>query len=383
MTNTMKKKWKIGELAAETGLTVRTLHYYDELGLLKPTFETEGGHRLYNRTDLERLQKILTLKQLSFPLEKIKEAMDNPGFSMKEAAAKLRIDVEKKRIELEEIESRLLEVEKSQGQKEISEESLIQLLARMALLDQYLSKEQVAEIKNYNMQFGPEKLDELRADWITITEELQQAIENHASPSDWRTKSICMQWFGLASAFMGGSLDAVYDLKKIVDIEPTVALRLGIPGVDVKKLFQFVMYVLSESSQYPIPRALAYAQVAVADLAKAKNFYNRILSHLEMKPIFHRPSEVVFGKTNPEFFIGTKTHDNKSIRIGNGNTVGFWTNSKEEVDVIHQEAIAAGGSSLRSPSFEGKHLYTCYIRDLDGNVLEIMKWFDDPDKPTG
>lgn len=383
MTSTIKKNWKIGELALETGLTVRTLHYYDELELLKPTFETEGGHRLYNRADLERLQKILTLKQLGFPLEKIKEALDNPNFSMKEAAAKLRLDIQKKRMELEEIEVCLLELEKSQGQQEISEENLIQLLGRMALLDPYFSKEQIDDIKKYNLQFGPEKLNELRLDWVKITEELQQAIDNHAAPSDWRTKSTCMQWFGLASAFMGGSLDAVYDLKKIVDAEPNAAIQLGIPGADIKKLFEFVMLVLSESYQYPIPRALAYAQVGVTDLARAKTFYDKILKTLEMKPIFHRPNEVVYGKTNPEFFIGTKTYDNKPVRAGNGNTVGFWTNSKEEVDIIHQEVLAAGGSSLRAPAFEGPHLYTCYVRDLDGNVLEIMKWFDDPNRPTG
>lgn len=383
MTYNIKKNWKIGELAAETGLTVRTLHYYDELALLKPTYETEGGHRLYNRTDLERLQKILTLKQLGFPLEKIKEAMDNPQFSMKESAGKLRMDIQKKRRELEDIEARLLEIEKSQGQQEISEESLIQLLARMALLDQHLSKEEVANIKEYNLQFGPKKLNELRSDWVKVTEELQLAMDNKASAADWRTKSICMQWFGLASAFMGGSLDKVYDLKKIVENEPSAAIQLGLPGVDVKKLFQFVQDVLSKSYQYSIPTALAYAQVGVMDLAKSKAFYDKVLGSLEMRPIFHRPNEVVYGKTNPEFFIGTKTHDNKSVRIGNGSTVGFWTNSKEEVDAVYQEALAAGGSSIREPGFQGHQLYTCFVQDLDGNVLEIMKWFDDKEKPTG
>ena len=77
----LKQSWKIGELASDTGLTVRTLHYYDELGLLKPSQETEGGHRVYTTTDLARLQKVLTLKQLGFPLDKIKEAVSNKKFS--------------------------------------------------------------------------------------------------------------------------------------------------------------------------------------------------------------------------------------------------------------------------------------------------------------
>ena len=47
----IKKTWKVGALAQETGLTVRTLHYYDEIGILKPSQESEGGHRIYNRSD--------------------------------------------------------------------------------------------------------------------------------------------------------------------------------------------------------------------------------------------------------------------------------------------------------------------------------------------
>ena len=81
MTNkAIKKSWKIGELANETGLTVRALHHYDQIGLLKPSQETEGGHRLYSTLDVEYLQKIVTLKQLGFSLYKIKEAIASPQF---------------------------------------------------------------------------------------------------------------------------------------------------------------------------------------------------------------------------------------------------------------------------------------------------------------
>lgn len=379
----MKKNWKIGELAAETGLTVRTLHYYDELGLLKPRQETSGGHRLYVRSDLERLQKILTLKQLGFPLDKIKDAIDQPDFSLKEATTKLRSDLQKRKTELDEIENRLKDAEKFQPDNDVTTDSVLQLLSRLCLLDKHLTQEQLASIKEHDSKFGPEKLNELRGEWVTATEDLQRAINTKLSPSDWRTKAICMRWFGLACAFMGGSLERVYDLKKISDAEPNAEMQLGIPGADLKSLFEFVELVLAESGKYATPRALAYAQVGVSDLDKARKFYDRILAPLEMKPIFHHPNEVVYGKTNPEFFIGTKTHDGKPVQLGNGFYVGFWASSTEEVDAIYRQAIEAGGSSIRAPGLDGSHLYTSYIRDPDGNALEIMKWFDDPNKPTG
>ncbi len=72
---------KVGELAKRTGLTVRTLHHYDEIGLLKPSLRTEAGHRLYDADDVARLQKIVLLRQLGFSLEEVQACLDRPGFS--------------------------------------------------------------------------------------------------------------------------------------------------------------------------------------------------------------------------------------------------------------------------------------------------------------
>src|SRR5207249_3825143 len=72
---------KVGELAKRTGLTVRTLHHYDDIGLLKPSLHTEAGHRLYTVADVGRLQQVLSLRQLGFSLEQIRDCLDRPGFS--------------------------------------------------------------------------------------------------------------------------------------------------------------------------------------------------------------------------------------------------------------------------------------------------------------
>ncbi len=72
---------KVGDLARRTGLTVRTLHHYDEIGLLAPSFHTESGHRLYTDRDVARLQQILSLRQLGFSLDEIRACLDRPGFS--------------------------------------------------------------------------------------------------------------------------------------------------------------------------------------------------------------------------------------------------------------------------------------------------------------
>src|SRR5947209_4666850 len=92
---------KVGELAKRTGLTVRTLHHYDEIGLLKPSLHTESGHRLYTAADVARLQQVLSLRQLGFALEEIAACLDRPGYSPLEVirlhVARLREQIELQR----------------------------------------------------------------------------------------------------------------------------------------------------------------------------------------------------------------------------------------------------------------------------------------------
>lgn len=70
----------ISEVAALTGVSQRTLHYYDEIDLLKPTQTTEAGYRLYDEAALERLQHILLFKELGFPLKDVQRLLDSPDF---------------------------------------------------------------------------------------------------------------------------------------------------------------------------------------------------------------------------------------------------------------------------------------------------------------
>ena len=82
-----EKLMSVHEVVKLTGITARTLHYYDEIGLLKPTEVTETGYRMYGDAALSRLQNILLFRELQFPLKEIKVILDSPDFDPSEAIA--------------------------------------------------------------------------------------------------------------------------------------------------------------------------------------------------------------------------------------------------------------------------------------------------------
>lgn len=76
---------KVSEVARLTGVTVRTLHYYDEIGLLRPSGVTDSGYRLYSAEDLELLQQILFFRELDFSLADVREILGNPAYDRETA----------------------------------------------------------------------------------------------------------------------------------------------------------------------------------------------------------------------------------------------------------------------------------------------------------
>lgn len=75
----------VKEVSKLTGVSIRTLQYYDKIGLLKPAMYTESGYRLYDEKALEMLQQILLLKELEFPLKEIKQILSRPDFDRNKA----------------------------------------------------------------------------------------------------------------------------------------------------------------------------------------------------------------------------------------------------------------------------------------------------------
>ncbi|RTE10634.1 MerR family transcriptional regulator [Paenibacillus whitsoniae] len=128
----MERYWKVGDLSRMTGLTVRTLRFYDQIGLFSPSAQTDTGHRLYNERDLSRLTQIMSLKELGISLEEIKSIVGGKQISPLEIVnlqmtrIKEQIQVQQKLLEQLQHVSKLM-----QGKAPLEVEDFTQLLLAM------------------------------------------------------------------------------------------------------------------------------------------------------------------------------------------------------------------------------------------------------------
>ena len=128
-------RWRVGELASATGLTVRALHHYDRLGLLVPAERTTSGHRLYDEADVRRLYRIVALRQLGLRLDEIASVLDHgePGIAetVRRHLGRVERDLEDQR----RLRDRLIRiVETIEGSREPSVDQFIEAMEAMTVL---------------------------------------------------------------------------------------------------------------------------------------------------------------------------------------------------------------------------------------------------------
>ena len=108
-------KLQIKEFAELTGVSVRTLHYYDEIGLLKPSYvDEQNGYRFYNENSLERMQEILFYRELDFSLKSISEILASPNYDKQKALAEQKRLLTLKKDRLERLIAALEQAEKGE-----------------------------------------------------------------------------------------------------------------------------------------------------------------------------------------------------------------------------------------------------------------------------
>ncbi len=237
---------KVGVLARQTGLSIRTLHYYDEIGLLTPSQHTESGHRLYTRADVARLQQIMSLRQIGFRLEEIRDCLDGARFSPCEVI-ELHVTRLREQIEMQRALCRRLEaLARHCASNEVSVEEFVQTIEGMTRMDKYYKPEHQAEIRARGEQLGEQGLRQAEADWAQLIAEVRAEMDKGTPPSDPRAQALAQRWRALVEAFTGGNPEIEQGLNKMWHEETTIH---GIETAPMREMGAYIGQALAASQK--------------------------------------------------------------------------------------------------------------------------------------
>lgn len=177
------KNLKIGELAKLVGRSVRSLHHYDELGLLMPSAGRKSQHRLYNAADVARLQQIISLKNIGFSLAEIKQCLQNRDFDLKTSLAMHKEMIEKSIEEYQNIDQILrLMLSRLEQNHDIETEEFLMLIKDITQMEKIYSKEQLQTLKDRYEKYGLDKVQEVEDGWLKLFKQFEIALEKGLAP---------------------------------------------------------------------------------------------------------------------------------------------------------------------------------------------------------
>lgn len=203
------KKYGVNALAKLSGVSVRTLHYYDEIGLLKPTNRTEAGYRFYGDQELLRLQQILFFRELGFPLKEITGLLEDPGFRMIDAleSHRLALAARKKRIDtlLATIDKTIhhLKEETIMSNPEMLYDGLpkeVGTTYRKEAIDKY-GKEAVEQSETALLKMGKEGMQQLKQEQTQVGAELFAL--RYESPESEKVQLLITRHYDIIRKFWG------------------------------------------------------------------------------------------------------------------------------------------------------------------------------------
>ncbi|MES1240678.1 MAG: TipAS antibiotic-recognition domain-containing protein [Acidobacteriota bacterium] len=221
--------WKVGELAKHTGLTVRALHHYDEIGLLSPSHRSEAGYRLYDGEDIARLLQILSLRQVGFSLDEIGDCLSRPENTL-ERVLELHIGRLRDGIELQrKLCSRLEAVsERLRAAEAVSVEDFLETMEAIQMFEKHFTEEQRNQIEARGKAIGQDRIKSVEAEWPQLIAKVRAEMDKGTDPASGDVQALMGRWKELLAEFTGGDPGIQKSLNRMYQQEPSVQQQTGI-----------------------------------------------------------------------------------------------------------------------------------------------------------
>jgi len=221
---------KVGELARRSGLTVRTLHHFDQIGLLCPSARSPAGYRLYGREDVARLHGIQALRHLGLPLKQIATMLAGEGEALPQIVARQIRALDHEIAQASALRGRLallMDRFAAGSQPEMGE--WLDSLALMATYARYFSTDEIRTIVG-NWQA-------VRAEWAPLVAQVRALMDQGVPATDPQVQPLAHHWMGLIHHWLGGNFELIERWGRMYVQEPS-ARQGGAPELAVVRYIE-------------------------------------------------------------------------------------------------------------------------------------------------
>jgi DNA-binding transcriptional MerR regulator len=215
----MNRTYQPHEFAQRAGVTVRALHYYDRLALLKPSGRTTAGYRLYSDRDLVRLEQIVALKFIGFPLSQIRDLLNRKDLDLSAMLRQQRESIAEKR---DHLDRALRAIERAETVVAAGQESdwepfrkiieVIQVQTRKDWMKKYYTEEQLTDLRK---RWSPEMQAESERGWAELVHDTETAIARGEDPCGETGQQLAERRKKLLAQFTGGDEGMERNLQKL------------------------------------------------------------------------------------------------------------------------------------------------------------------------
>ncbi len=210
--------YTVSALAKAGGLTVRTLHHWDAIGLLVPAERAGNGYRRYAREDVARLYRILALRRLGLSLDEIAAALEREGPGLQDAVRAHLARVEEQLAAQSALRDRLVRILDALGDAAgPSASQLIETIEVMTMHEQYYTPEQLEQLAARRESLGEEGMRKAESDWAELIAAMEAEREQDTDPADPRVQALAGRWQEMINAFTGGDPGITASLKRMYD----------------------------------------------------------------------------------------------------------------------------------------------------------------------
>jgi DNA-binding transcriptional MerR regulator len=196
---------KIGELARRVGVSVRTLHHYDEIGLLSPGARTPAGHRLYGMAEVERLQRIASLRHLGLPLDEIRDCLARPEYSLERVldlhVERMERDIARQERACDVVRALRDRLRTAEG---VSVDQLTRTIEVTMSYTKYYTPEQLDRLARRRVEVGEARIKQVQDEWQELFAAYGRAMEEGLDPASEEVGALARKSAALIEEFTGG-----------------------------------------------------------------------------------------------------------------------------------------------------------------------------------